>query len=216
MRDTLLFDLDGTLLDTIDDLATAVNHALTLHGYPTHSRTDILAMVGNGIASLMARALPMGKDTPDFDAVFADFRAYYEVHKTDLTAPYAGVTEMLSGLSSAGYHIAIVSNKVDSAVRALAARYFGSTVAVAIGERDGVARKPAPDMINAALCALGSTADRAFMIGDSEVDVETARNAGIPCLAVTWGFRTEAALRAAGATTLFHTAAELTEYLKKG
>ena len=191
----------------------SLNHTLASRGYPTHSRTAVLAMVGNGLANLMARALPKGTEEPEFAAILAEFRAYYEAHKTDLTAPYAGIPEMLAALSAAGYRIAVVSNKVDSAVRALSKQYFGDLVSAAVGDREGFARKPAPDLVNEALRLLDSTADRAYFIGDSEVDVLTARNVGVPCLAVTWGFRTEATLREAGATALYATPAALADHL---
>lgn len=210
---TLIFDLDGTLLDTITDLANAVNHALTVHGYPTHAEAEYLRMVGNGIASLVARALPGGKENPDFSAVLATFRAYYEIHKADATAPYAGISEMLLTLDAAGLSLAIVSNKIDPAVKALAARFFPDTVRVAVGEREGIDRKPAPDTVYLALAELGVTAEGAAYIGDSEVDIETAKNAGLPCLSVGWGFRTEEELRAAGADRVFMTPDELCRYL---
>ena len=212
-RKTLLFDLDGTLLDTITDLVAAVDHALVLHGYPTHTVGEYLHMVGNGVAAFVARALPEGAQTPGYQQILADFRAYYELHKADATAPYDGILPMLSALSAAGCAIGIVSNKLDSAVKALAAKFFSDTVDVALGESETVARKPAPDAVLAALRALGADAEDAVLIGDSEVDIETARNAGIPCLSVGWGFRTPEELMAAGADTVFATPAELTAYL---
>ena len=213
MYKTLLFDLDGTLLDTIGDLASAVNYALALHKYPTHTTDAILRMVGNGVRVLVAKALPGGEENPDFNSVHADFRAYYELHKNDTTAPYRGIPSMLSRLSSAGCRMAIVSNKFDSAVKELAAAFFGDTVKVAIGESAAVARKPAPDAVFRALSELGVDAEGAVFIGDSEVDIETARNAGLPCLSVGWGFRTEDALLKAGADRVYKTPEELTEHI---
>jgi phosphoglycolate phosphatase len=210
---TLLFDLDGTLLNTLTDLSNALNHALSRNGYPTHTETACARMVGNGVAVLIARALPGGEENPDFPKVFADFRAYYEAHKTDETAPYDGILPMLSALSAAGCAIGIVSNKLDAAVKALAADFFSDTVRVAIGERASVAKKPAPDAVFAAFLELGADAEDAAFVGDSEVDIETARNAGIPCLSVSWGFRTREQLMAAGATQVFETPAALAEYL---
>lgn len=210
---TLIFDLDGTLLNTICDLAAAVNHTLSAHGYPTHTEAAVVRMVGNGVANLVARALPDGEDNPDFPRVFAEFRRYYEEHKADATAPYEGITEMLSRLHAVGFSIGIVSNKLDSAVKALTARFFRDTVRVAIGEREGVARKPAPDAVAAALSEMGTTAEGAVYIGDSEVDIDTARNAGIPCLSVGWGFRTAEELRAHGAERVFMTPRELCDFL---
>ena len=216
MKTTLIFDLDGTLLDTIDDLANSLNYVLAAHGYPTHSRAVMMQMVGNGLATLVTRALPGGRDDSQFDAIFAEFVARYAEHKAELTAPYPGIREMLSSLGAAGYRLAVVSNKMDAAVRELIPSYFGDLIPIAIGEREGVARKPAPDMVFEALRRLGATPGEAYFIGDSEVDVVTARNAGVDCLAVTWGLRSEQTLREAGATALFHTAAALSDFLLAG
>ncbi len=210
---TLIFDLDGTLLDTITDLANSVNHALREHGYPTHAEADYFRMVGNGIEMLLVRALLGGKENPDFSAVHATFRAYYDIHKEDATAPYAGILPMLSAFKAAGLPLAIVSNKYGPAVKALAARFFGDTITVAVGESATVARKPAPDAVYLALSELGVGAEGAAFIGDSEVDIETARNAGLPCLSVGWGFRTQAELTAAGADRVFMTPDELCRYV---
>lgn len=210
---TLIFDLDGTLLNTITDLANAVNFALEKHGYPTHTEAAITRMVGNGVELLVARALPRGTDNPDFPVVLSAFRTYYEEHKIDATAPYEGIAELLDALAPTGVPMAIVSNKFDAAVKELAARFFPKTIRVAVGESETVARKPAPDAVFAALAALGVTAEGAVFIGDSEVDILTAKNAGLPILSVGWGFRTEADLIAAGADRVFKTPAELCEYL---
>ena len=213
MKKVLLFDLDGTLLDTITDLSNAVNHALSAFSLPTHSEEAVLRMVGNGIKSLMMRAIPGGEDNPLFSDVFAEFRRYYAIHKHDNTAPYDGVPEMLSALAAAGYTAAIVSNKIDGAVKELWRESFPETVAFALGECEGIPRKPEPEMVYAALRALNAEPADAYYIGDSEVDVMTARNAGLPCLSVLWGFRTKEDLLAAGADTLFETPADLAEYL---
>ena len=206
----LLFDLDGTLLDTIRDLASAVNHTEKAYGYPTHSVDDVCRMVGNGIRSLMVAATPGGEANPQFEDIMAEFRTYYGAHKLDTTAPYEGIPEMLAALKAAGYPIAIVSNKIDSAVRGLADMFFPE-IAVAIGEREGIPRKPAPDLVHLAMRELG--AEDAYFIGDSEVDIATAKNAGLRCLSVTWGFRSEETLRAAGGEHFFATPRLLTEYL---
>ncbi len=210
---TLLFDLDGTLLNTLTDLASAVNHSLALHGYPTHTEASVARMVGNGIAALVAHALPSGVRESVRAQVYADFRSYYEAHKLDATAPYDGIASLLSRLSAEGCALGIVSNKIDSATKALAAEFFGDTVGVAIGERPSVARKPAPDAVFAALSELGVTAEQAALVGDSETDIETARNAGIPCLSVGWGFRTPEELKRCGADRVFMTPAELADCL---
>lgn len=213
MRKYLVFDLDGTLLNTITDLTNAVNHALTAFGLPTHGEDAIVRMVGNGIRVLVERATLGGEGHPDFEAIFAAFTRYYEAHKSDNTAPYDGVQEMLHALAAAGYTLAIASNKIDSAVKALWQELFADTVALALGESDTVARKPAPDMVEAALSTFGAEKADAYYIGDSEVDVATAKNSGLPCLSVLWGFRSEEELRAVGADTFFKTPADLTAYL---
>lgn len=213
MKKILLFDLDGTLLDTITDLHNAVNHALACYSLPTHSLAAVMRMVGNGIRSLVARAIPCGEDNPQFDAVFAEFRRYYELHKNDHTAPYDGIIEMLRALKAAGYVSAVVSNKIDSAVKGLCRATFPDTIVYALGDSEGIPRKPEPDMVYKALRDLGAEPCDAYFIGDSEVDVVTAKNAGIPCLSVLWGFRTKEEILAAGGDTFFDAPAALTEYL---
>lgn len=209
----VIFDLDGTLLNTLDDLAGAVNHALALHGYPTRTLDEVRRFVGNGIANLIHRALPDGVDAEREAAVLADFRTYYAAHDLDATAPYAGVREMLCALHEAGIPMAVVSNKIESAVETLRQHFFADTIAVAIGDHPSRPRKPAPDGTYAALARLGVSADEAIFVGDSEVDVDTARNADMRLLAVTWGFRDVDTLRARGATQFADTPAEAARYL---
>lgn len=209
----VVFDLDGTLLNTLDDLAGAVNYALTLHGYPTRTIDEVRRFVGNGIANLVHRALPDGVDTESEAATFADFRAYYAEHNLDLTAPYEGVQEMLAALAARGIKMALVSNKIESAVESLRQHFFADTIEVAVGDNLVRPRKPAPDGTYAALDALGVTPDEAIFVGDSEVDVDTARNAGMRLLAVTWGFRDVEILREHGATLFADTPAEAVEIL---
>ncbi len=209
----VVFDLDGTLLNTLDDLAGAVNYALTQHGYPTRTIDEVRRFVGNGIANLVHRSLPDGVDAESEAAVFADFRAYYAQHNLDLTAPYEGVGEMLTALAARGIKMALVSNKIESAVESLRQHFFADTIAVAVGDNLVRPRKPAPDGTFAALAALGVTPDEAIFVGDSEVDVDTARNAGMRLLAVTWGFRDVDILREHGATLFADTPAEATRLL---
>lgn len=209
----VIFDLDGTLLNTLDDLAGAVNHALTLHGYPTRTIDEVRRFVGNGIANLVHRALPDGVDADTEAAVFADFRTYYADHDLDATAPYEGVYEMLAALHAAGISMALVSNKIESAVETLRQHFFADTIAIAVGDHPSRPRKPAPDGTYAALAQLGVSVDEAIFVGDSEVDVDTARNAGMRLLAVTWGFRDVEILRARGATCFADTPAEAARYL---
>lgn len=197
--DTVIFDLDGTLLDTLEDLKDAVNHALACCGMPERSLEEIRRFVGNGIRNLMRRAVPHGEDNPEFEQAFAEFQNYYKLHCNDKTKPYPGVPQMLEELKEKGYHLAIVSNKADFAVKELQEIYFREAIEAAIGEREGVARKPAKDTVMQALCELGVTAESAIYVGDSDVDVMTAKNAGIPCISVTWGFRDREFLKEHGA-----------------
>ena len=205
-----LFDLDGTALNTLDDIADATNAVLAANNMPVRTTDEVRRFVGNGIRKLIERAVPTGTDEHTIDKVLADFKAYYGAHCAEKTAPYVGILEMLTALRAHGVRTAVVSNKADFAVKALATQYFGDLFDMALGE-DVTKRpaKPAPDMVYHVLDALGVTADGAVYIGDSDVDVLTARNAGLPCIAVTWGFRDRACLAQAGATAFADTAKEL-------
>lgn len=198
---TAVFDLDGTLLDTLDDLCDAVNAALTSAGFPTRTRDEVRRFVGNGVEKLMERAVPDGKANPAFTACLDDFRRTYMRICRNRTAPYPGILPMLAALRARGIHTAVVSNKYDAAVKTLCEAYFGDLIPIAVGEReaDGVRKKPAPDTVEEALRRLGVTAEGAVYIGDSDVDILTAKNAGLPCISVTWGFRDRAFLAAHGA-----------------
>lgn len=201
MKTGVLFDLDGTLLDTLEDLADGVNHVLSRFGYPSRSLEEVRRFVGNGAARLIAQAVPPGADP---EPVLAAFREYYDGHCRVKTGPYAGVLEALKEIGQE-YPVAIVSNKPDSAVKALCADYFPGVYA--LGESDGCPRKPAADMVFKAMEAIG--VERCVYVGDSEVDVATARNAGVPCLSVLWGFRTRQELQQAGAVHFCSHPAEL-------
>lgn len=215
--ETVIFDLDGTLLDTLDDLADAVNAALSAFGMPTHSREAVCSFVGNGVETLMSRAIPDGRQNPAFAACFAAFKKIYAENCTRRTAPYPGVLPLLDRLKAAGIRTAIVSNKFDAAVKALNTAYFGDRIPVAVGEREseGVRKKPAPDTVFEALRLLGASPDTAVYVGDSDVDLATAQNAGLPCISVTWGFRSEAYLSSLGAAVFARSADELSEMLLK-
>lgn len=193
--DALIFDLDGTLLDTLDDLANSVNHALVLHGQPARRKADIRAFLGNGIRNLIRRSVREGTSEALYEEIFDCFKAYYVEHCMERTAPYAGIMPMLATLKETGMGLAIVSNKLDAAVKLLNARFFEDYVSIAVGESATVRRKPCPDAVFAAMEKLGCDASSTAYVGDSEVDVETARNAGIPCISVLWGFRDEDFLR---------------------
>ena len=209
----VIFDLDGTLLDTLDDLADAVNYALNAYGYPARTRDEVRLFVGNGVRLLMTRALPDGEENPQFEEVLTTFRTYYAAHSQCKTAPYAGILALLADLRRAGVRVAVVSNKFDAAVRALCAHYFGSLVEVAVGESPAVPKKPAPDTVLRAMQLLDVQPKDCVYVGDSDVDIETAKNAGIPCISVLWGFRDRACLAAHGATLFAENAAALAALL---
>lgn len=196
----LIFDLDGTLLYTLEDLKDCTNYALEKFGFSRRTLDEIREFVGNGLKMLVARALPEGSSDDLITSVLAELKAYYIQHYHDKTVPYEGILPMLAQLQSEGYPMAIVSNKADPMVQLLRELYFKDLIPVAVGERENISRKPAPDMVRAALEAL-ETQDACY-IGDSEVDVLTARNSGLPCLAVSWGFRSEEVLRNAGAEVI--------------
>jgi phosphoglycolate phosphatase len=211
MYKTFIFDLDGTLLDTIGDLAASVNYALRTNGMPEHSTDDVRRFVGNGVRLLMERAVPDGAANPLFDDAFADFRQHYMVHSLDTTRPYDGIPETLAELKSRGCRLAVVSNKFMSATQELIRHFFPDTIEVAIGEHEaeGIRKKPAPDTVFAALKQLGVGKEDAVYVGDSDVDILTARNSGLPCISVLWGFRDRDFLIQHGAKTLISAPHEL-------
>lgn len=205
----VLFDMDGTLLDTLADMAAAVNHILSVHGYPLRTEEEVRAFVGNGARKLMERALPPDVTGDAFEALLEEYRQWYEAHACVMTVPYPGVPAVLAALHRAGVRCAVVSNKPDGATRELAARFFPGLPA--FGQQDGIPAKPAPDMVYHALAELGVEASAAAYVGDSEVDVALARNAGLPLVAVSWGFRGREALEEAGAALVVDDAATLLE-----
>ena len=205
----VLFDMDGTLLDTLADMAAAVNHILSVHGYPLRTVEEVRAFVGNGARKLMERSLPPDVTGDAFEALLEEYRQWYEAHACVRTAPYPGVPAVLAALHRAGVRCAVVSNKPDGATRELAARFFPDLPA--FGQRDGIPAKPAPDMVYHALAELGVEASAAAYVGDSEVEVALARNAKLPLIAVSWGFRGREALEEAGAALVVDDAATLLE-----
>ena len=200
-----VFDLDGTLLDTLEDLYLATNSALESHSMPRRSRDEVRMFVGNGVEMLIRRAVPAGTDEETTLAVLADFKTTYAAICEDHTRPYDGILDMLRALREKGIRVAVVSNKFDAATKQLCQKYFGDLVEVAIGERTGVRKKPAPDTVYEALKELGMTATGAVYIGDSDVDIQTARNCGMPCISVTWGLRDKDFLLQSGAEILVDT-----------
>ena len=211
MYTTFIFDLDGTLLDTLDDLAASVNYALQAHGMPVHSIDDVRRFVGTGVRKLMERAVPDGADNPLFEEAFATFRQHYMTHSLDTTRPYKGVPETLAALKARGCRLAVVSNKMMAAIQSLCTHFFPDTIEVAIGEHEaeGIRKKPAPDTVITALDALGVGKERAVYVGDSDVDIQTARNSGLPCISVLWGFRDRDFLKQHGAESFISTPSEL-------
>ncbi len=208
--ETFIFDLDGTLLDTLDDLAASVNHALAAFRLPPQSHEAVRQFLGNGFLALISKSVPPG--TPDDlrDQVLAEFRRYYQAHSLDSTRPYPGITPMLQALRQHGVSTAIVSNKGDAVVQELFHRFFADLIDIAIGEQQPqIRRKPCPDMVIEAMRRLHTDAAHTIYVGDSEVDIATARNAGIPCLSVCWGFRPRQLLLDSGATHLIDSPDEL-------
>lgn len=216
MVDTIVFDLDGTLLNTLEDLTDSVNYVMRQYHLPEHTIGEIRTYVGNGAAKLIERAIPQGTENPDYDGIFAGFRDHYQAHCEEKTGPYDGVMEMLASLKQAGYRMAIVSNKPDGAVKLLFDKYFGEYVQAAVGEHPGAEKKPAPDMVIQALAELTSDVSHAVYVGDSEVDLQTAANVPMSCVSVLWGFRTKEELLAAGAVNknMIRTPQELLPYLR--
>ena len=207
----VLFDLDGTLLDTLGDLQLGVNLTLERHGYPARTLEEIRAFVGNGARQLMRLALPEGVAEAELEAILKEYLDWYAVNFCVKAAPYAGVKAVVDALVQKGVKVAIVSNKPDATTKKLGEMFFPGLPA--FGQRDDVPKKPAPEMVWKALEALGAEAETAVYVGDSEVDVATARNAGLPLVAVSWGFRTVEQLMEAGAVTVVHTAQELLQAL---
>ena len=195
---TILFDLDGTLLYTLTDLAACLNRALEKHGQPTHSEEAVRGFVGWGMRCLLMQALPGGENSPLFAPIMADYRADYSIHGSDHTRIYEGIPELLKALQDKGITIAVVTNKPEFDAAPMVKRFFGDTFPLVVGKRPDTEAKPAPDSVFIAMKALGAEADSTLYIGDTEVDFQTAQNAGIPCVLVEWGFRNRAELDALG------------------
>lgn len=214
MVNTVIFDLDGTLLNTLEDLADSVNYALKVHGLPERSLEEIKSFVGNGVRNLMQLSTPGGFDNPLYESCLEAFREHYSNNMNNKTRPYEGIMELLAELAGKNCKLAIVSNKFDRAVKELAREFFGEYITVAIGESGGLRKKPEPDCVFAALKELSAEACEAIYIGDSEVDVRTARNAGMPCIGVTWGFRSKEQLEASGADHIIDSPRKLLQLLE--
>lgn len=211
----VIFDMDGTILDTLEDLWRSTNAALAANRFPERSLGEVRRFVGNGIAKLIERAVPEGTPPAVCAKVLADFKEQYALHCADHTHPYAGVPELLARLRAGGVRTAVVSNKADFAVQILVKDYFPGLFDLVLGEKEGIAKKPAPDMVQAVLRKLGVAPAAARYVGDSEVDVQTAENSRVAGVFVTWGFRAPETLLAAGAAVLAATPEELEEKLQK-
>lgn len=215
MRKAIIFDLDGTLLNTLEDLYLSANAALKSFGMPERTMEEVRRFVGNGVRNLMIRCVPDGEKNPCFEECLSAFKVHYGEHLNDHTGPYPGILKILGELSLKGFSMAIVSNKLDSAVKELSRDYFKGLIPVAIGEAEekGIRKKPAPDTVYTAMEELGVRKEDCVYVGDSEVDLETAANAGIPCVLVSWGFRERAILTGMGAECIVDTAEELLKAL---
>ena len=205
----VIFDLDGTLLDTLDDLADSVNHVLSVFGWPLRTRDEVMAFVGNGLRNLMKKAVPDGEANPHFEEAAALQRTYYSSHSNIKTAPYEGIMELVERLREDGVIMAIVSNKRDNAVKDLRDAYFKGYIDIAVGESEGVRRKPYPDTVLKVIELTGKNKEECLYVGDSEVDILTAANAGIDCIEVSWGFRSKEQLIESGASIIVDDAEEL-------
>lgn len=204
-----VFDMDGTILDTLEDLKDSTNFALEKCGYPVRTYDEVRRFVGNGIRKLIERAVPEGLTVEQIDRVHEVFTEHYKVHCADTTKAYDGIKPLLEKLRASGVKTAVVSNKADYGVQELCKEYFDGLFDYAVGEREGIRRKPAPDAVNEALRVLGIDKSEAVYIGDSDVDFETAKNAELPCISVLWGFRDEEFLREKGATLFVRDPAEI-------
>lgn len=215
-KNILIFDLDGTLLNTLNDLADSTNYALRYFNYPERTVEEVRNFVGNGVAKLIERAIPDGVNNPDFEECLTIFKGNYAQNMYNKTAPYDGILEMLEALKHNGCKIAVVSNKFDAAVKELCTKYFPNLVDVAIGENEagGIKKKPAPDTVLKALKKLDGKISNAIYLGDSEVDIQTAKNSNMPCISVTWGFKDRDFLIKNEAEILVDTPQEIIEYLE--
>lgn len=196
----VIFDMDGTILDTLEDLKNCINYALEVSGFPTRTTDEVRMFVGNGLWKLVERAVPAGTSEEEKEHVFKELTSYYKDHCTDNTKAYAGILELLRSLRDQSYMTAVVSNKADFAVQELVRDYFDGLFDYAVGEREDVRKKPAPDAVNAILNKYGLNPSDAIYVGDSDVDIETAKNANMDCISVLWGFRDRVFLEQHGAS----------------
>ncbi len=209
----VIFDLDGTLLDTLGDLHAAVNTALRSEGFPERSEREVMAFLGNGIRRLMQQAVPGGTDEARFERAFEAFKSCYSRHYLEKTRPYPGIPALLQELKRRGIRTALVTNKADAVARDIYNATLRDVLPVAIGEQPSYRKKPAPDMVDEALRRLGCGREGAVCVGDSEVDLQTAKNSGLPCILVDWGFRSRSFLETLGCESIVSTPEQLLEQL---
>lgn len=211
----IIFDLDGTLLDTSADLSNAVNFVLKKYNLPQRSNSDVIAFTGNGIYELVKKSIEQSIDDNKFNCIMNDFKDYYAMHSMDNTKPYDGIYELLTELSKLKYKLAIVSNKIDSATKSLCERFFEKYIQVAIGDTPGVQKKPQSGTLDLALKELGVSREECVYIGDSEVDALTAKNASMKLIAVSWGFRSKEFLQSLNVENIADTPQDIIRFLKK-
>ena len=209
----MIFDLDGTLLNTLGDLRAATNHALEVRGLPPHSMEEIRQFIGNGIRLLICRAMPEGTPEAEIDAALDDFKAYYAAHIHDRTVPYDGIPQLLTALRKRGIQVAVLSNKIDSASQQLIEYFFPGKTDVVFGEHVGVPRKPDPTSCRMVMQQLGVQPEQVLYVGDSGTDMQTAKNAGLYAVGVTWGFRSKEVLLEYGADVLVHRPEQILQIL---
>ena len=215
MYKAVIFDLDGTILDTLEDLCASVNYALLNHNFPPRTIDEVREFVGNGIKKLIERAVPCNTDEQTVELVLDTFKKHYSVNSDVNTKPYAGITDCLEKLKQEGIKIAVVTNKAHFAAVPLCQKYFGKVIDVTIGEREGVRKKPYPDTVFEAMEHIGVKSSECVYIGDSDVDIQTAKNAGIDCISVTWGFRSEEFLKSFGAVNIVNNVEDMYGLIKK-
>ena len=213
MKHAVIFDLDGTLLNTLGDLRAATNHALEVRGLPPHSMEEIRQFIGNGIRLLICRAMPEGTPEAEIDAALDDFKAYYAAHIHDRTVPYDGIPQLLPALRKRGIKVAVLSNKIDSASQQLIEYFFPGKTDVVFGEHVGVPRKPDPTSCRMVMQQLGVQPEQVLYVGDSGTDMQTAKNAGLYAVGVTWGFRSKEVLLENGADVLVHRPEQILQIL---
>ena len=216
MYKLVVFDLDGTLLDTLDDLTASTNSALKTHGFPSRTKEEVRSFIGDGIVKLLERSVGI-ENYPRIQEMVTDFRAYYKVHCKDETRPYAGVSALLQTLKDTGVQLAVLSNKVHAATKELIADYFPNVFDMVMGENEaaGIKRKPCPVALLKIMETLGVSKEETAYVGDSEVDIQTAQNADVDCVSVTWGFKNEAFLQKHGAKRIARDMVSLQEALLK-